>query len=110
MTDKDKGKDVVIGEPRVTDENKKILSREIIAQNYHDEEETLKITIRTESARGKAWSGNQADPSIQCTVDGSVSKGGRPRPMVDSLTTLHGWSRTIRNTSDPKNSSHNDPK
>jgi hypothetical protein len=76
VTDKDKGKDVVVGEPHVTDENKKILSREIIAHNTHDEKETLKITIRTESARGKAWSGNQADPSIQCTVDGPTSKGG----------------------------------
>jgi hypothetical protein len=52
VADKDKGKSIVIGDPRVIDESKHILSREVIAQKTPDGKGTLKISISTESARG----------------------------------------------------------
>jgi hypothetical protein len=50
----DKGKGVIIVDPCVSNEKRKILSREVIAQKTHDGRKTLKITIKTKSIRGQA--------------------------------------------------------
>jgi hypothetical protein len=50
VTDKDKGKGVLIGDPRVLDESKETISRKVIAENTPDRGETLKITIRSSNA------------------------------------------------------------
>jgi hypothetical protein len=50
---KDKGKVIVISDSRMIDENKQILSREVIAKKTLDGNKTLKITIWTERTGGK---------------------------------------------------------
>jgi hypothetical protein len=49
VVDKDKGKNVVIDDPRMIDENRQILFREVIAYKTADRKETLKITITTKN-------------------------------------------------------------
>jgi hypothetical protein len=51
--DKDKGKGIIIGDPRALDKNTKICCREVVAEKTPDDKETLKITIKSDDARGK---------------------------------------------------------
>jgi hypothetical protein len=48
VANKDKRKIIVIGKPQVLDEDKRVLSREVVAEKTPDGREMLKITIRNE--------------------------------------------------------------
>jgi hypothetical protein len=50
--DKGKGKEVIIGDVRKTDENNKISCRKVVAEKTPDGEETLKITNTTSNTWG----------------------------------------------------------
>jgi hypothetical protein len=50
VVNKHKGKGVLIGDTWALNENKKILSRKVIAERTQDGGETLKITIKSSSA------------------------------------------------------------
>jgi hypothetical protein len=54
--DKNKGKIVVISNPRVLNEDKSVLSREVVAEKTPDGGETLKIPNRNEDTRGQTRS------------------------------------------------------
>jgi hypothetical protein len=54
VTYNDKGKGILIDDPRVLDENKKIVSRKVIVEKTLDGGETLKITIKSYNTRGQA--------------------------------------------------------
>jgi hypothetical protein len=54
VTDNDKGKGILIDDPRVLDENKKIVLRKVIVEKTLDWGETLKITIKSYNTRGQA--------------------------------------------------------
>lgn len=54
VADNDKGKGILIDDPRVLDENKKIVSRKVIVEKTLDGGETLKITIKSYNTRGQA--------------------------------------------------------
>jgi hypothetical protein len=49
VVNKHKGKGVLIGDTWALNENKKILSRKVIAERTQDGGETLKITIKSSS-------------------------------------------------------------
>jgi hypothetical protein len=51
VADKEKRKGILIGDPRVLDENRKILSWEVVAEKTSDGGETLKITIKSSNTR-----------------------------------------------------------
>jgi hypothetical protein len=53
MTDKGKGKEVIIGDERKNDENNKISCRKVVAEKTPNGEETLKGTITTFNAGGR---------------------------------------------------------
>lgn len=69
VTDKGKGKGVLIGEPRVPDENKKTLSRKVFAERTPDKGETLKITIKSSKPRGQAQTSGMAKAPILRIAD-----------------------------------------
>jgi hypothetical protein len=69
VADKDKGKGIIIGDPQVLDENRKILSREVVAKTL-DGGETLKITIKSANARGQVLAGGRAKLPVLCITDG----------------------------------------
>jgi Fe2+ transport system protein B len=50
MVDEDKGKGIIIGDPRTLDENRKICCREVVAEKTLVDKETLKITIKSDNA------------------------------------------------------------
>jgi hypothetical protein len=52
VVDKDKEKSIIIGNSQALDENKRILSKEIMAKKTVDGGETLKITIMTDNTGG----------------------------------------------------------
>lgn len=52
VADKDKEKSIIIGNSQALDENKRILSKEIMAEKTVDGGETLKITIMTDNTGG----------------------------------------------------------
>jgi hypothetical protein len=49
----DKKATLLIGDPRVLDENKETLSRKFIIERIPEMGETLKITIRSTNTRGR---------------------------------------------------------
>jgi hypothetical protein len=53
VVDKEKGKGILISDPQVLDENRKILSREVITKKMTDGGEMLKITIKSSNTRGR---------------------------------------------------------
>jgi hypothetical protein len=53
VAEKDKGKSVLIGDPRVPDENKEALYRKVIVERTPDGGEMLKITIGSSNTRGR---------------------------------------------------------
>ena len=54
VVDKDTGKGVRIGDPRVPDESKETISKKVVAEKTPDEGETLKITIKSSNTRRQA--------------------------------------------------------
>jgi hypothetical protein len=70
VADKDKGKGVLIGDPRVPDESKETFSKKVIIKNTLDGGETLKITIRPSNTGGRHI------------------KGARPRPLLCASWTI----------------------
>jgi hypothetical protein len=64
---KTKGKSVVIGNPRVFDEDKTILSREVVVEKTLDGGNTLKITIRTKEPRVICKEAIEQSPML-CTL------------------------------------------
>jgi hypothetical protein len=85
VTDKDKGKGVLIGDPWVPNESKETISRKVVAEK-HQTRETLNITIRSSNAgdrRRKRVGSRLLFCASQMVwprgVDGPASQGGRSR-------------------------------
>jgi hypothetical protein len=53
VVDKEKGKSIIIGDHQAPDENMKNCCRKVVAEKTPDGKETLKITIKSNNARGK---------------------------------------------------------
>jgi hypothetical protein len=75
-TDKGKGKENIIGNPREADENIKISCRKVVAKKTADGEGTLKITIRASNAGRQVQAGGQAWPPILRIADGPGALDG----------------------------------
>jgi hypothetical protein len=80
---KEKRKGISVGDPWILDENRKILSREVIIYKTLDGGETPKITIKSSNTRGRrrgsgtyyahhGWSGLEAQ-MVQITRGRSAS-------------------------------------
>lgn len=69
MADKDKGKSVIISHPRVIDENKKIMSREVVAQRTSSGRDT-KDDHKIQGNWGKAQLATRPIPPVQHMMDG----------------------------------------
>lgn len=72
VANKDKRKIIVIGKPRVLDEDKRVLSREVVAEKTPDGREMLKITIRNEDT-GASPIGPRSRLPIQHHTDGPTN-------------------------------------
>jgi hypothetical protein len=88
--DKDKDKEVIIGDPREADENTKISYRKVVAEKTPDGGETLKNTIMTSNAGGGGGGGKQkpgqAYHPVLHTIDG-------PALDADGLDTARQFER-----------------
>jgi hypothetical protein len=73
--DKGKGKEIVIGNARESDENHKISCRKVVAEKTPDGGETLKVTITTSGTRGQARTKEQ-EPVLRIP-DGPTHRRGR---------------------------------
>jgi hypothetical protein len=60
MTDKGKGKEIIVGDTQEANENTKISCGKVMTEKTTDGGETLKITITTSNTRGQAQAGGQA--------------------------------------------------
>jgi hypothetical protein len=74
--DKGKGKEIIIGNTRETDENTKISCRKLVTEKTHDGGETLKITMMTSNTGGQVQAGDQARSPVLCTTDRPVHRRG----------------------------------
>jgi hypothetical protein len=94
--DKGKGEEIVIGNAREADENRKISCRKVVAEKTPDGGETLKVTITTSDAGGQARTKEQ-EPVLRIpdgltrrrgrsgtTLDGPENSSGRSDPTQDS--------------------------
>jgi hypothetical protein len=93
---KGKGKEIVIGNARETDENHKISCRKVVAEKTPDGGETLKVTIMTSGTGGQARTKEQEHvlrmpdgPTHRrgrsgTTPNGSEDSSGRSGPTQDS--------------------------
>jgi hypothetical protein len=106
----DKDKEIIISNPRETDENTKISCRKVVAEKTPDRGETLKIIITVSSATGQARTGDQVRPPVLRSADSpaqartvrdTIEQSGRVRRMVrqcpGTTTTTYLQSSTIRN-------------
>jgi hypothetical protein len=59
IADKEKGKEVIIGNTRETDERNKVSCRKVVAEKTPDGGETLKVTITTSGTGGKHKQGDR---------------------------------------------------
>jgi hypothetical protein len=69
VTDKDKRKSIIIGEPRAINDKTHILSREVIGQRTPDKKETLEIAVIFEDTGGQARSAIRPISSMQLPLD-----------------------------------------
>jgi hypothetical protein len=76
VVDKEKRKGILIGDPRVLDENRKILSWEVVAEKTSDGGETLKITIKSSNTRWHVEGGSGAKAPVLCIADGPGQRRG----------------------------------
>jgi hypothetical protein len=83
-TDKGKGKEIIINDPREANEITKISSRKVVAEKTLDGGETLKITILASNAGGQLQTDSQEQHPILCTVDGLARRHRRSRTPPDS--------------------------
>jgi type V secretory pathway adhesin AidA len=86
--DKDKDKEVIIGNAREADGNNKISCRKVVAEKTPDGGETLKVTITTSGTGGQAQTRGYAREPILHITDGPV-----PRHRW-SVTSLDGPERS----------------
>jgi hypothetical protein len=76
--DKEKGKEVIIGDARKVDENDKTSCRKVVAKKTPDGRETLKVTITTSGTRGKniPRDGRKNQYCTSRTVQGYAGRSG----------------------------------
>jgi hypothetical protein len=84
VTDKGKGKEVIIGDTREADENVKVSCRKVVAEKTPDGGKTLKITITASNVGRQVWVGGQAWAPILHTTDGPTRRCGRSEMPSDS--------------------------
>jgi hypothetical protein len=73
-----KGKNVVIGDPRLMNSNDKILAREVVAEKTHDGKSTLRIIVNAPKLGGQGDSASQ--PAVQAGPVRPVSSTGQTGP------------------------------
>ena len=72
VVDKDKGKGILIDDPRVLDESKETISRKVFAEKAPKRGEMLKITIRSSNTRGQAKKEGKIKSPVLSIMDGLV--------------------------------------
>jgi hypothetical protein len=87
VADKDKGKGIIIGDPHILDENRKNLSREVVAEKTLDGGDTLKITIKSSTLGGKHRQTARLSPLF--------SHHGRFGSLSDNPSNMGGWSDIV---------------
>lgn len=92
VADKEKGEGILIGDPRVTNENKKNSFRKVITEKTPDGGETLKITITSSSVGRQTQTGGEAKTHVLRIADGSTQSRGLFELLVDGLAREGGWS------------------
>jgi hypothetical protein len=75
------GKNVVIGEPREPKKGKKVLDHEVVQEKSNDNQESLKITIKSSGLRGQA----QTLVDKQKSATNIVIQRGSIRPTFKSV-------------------------
>jgi hypothetical protein len=106
VDDKDEGTSIVINDPRVTDESKHVLFRQVIAQKTPNGKETIKFTNRTKSTKDKL------DQMLDQPPLSSAHRMVQALTLDDLAHTRMVWLPTadsswmIKDTSDPKPSDH----
>ena len=103
MADKEKGKGILIDDPRVLNENSKILSREVVAEKMPDGGETLKITIKSSNAVGQAQAGSRARAPVLQIKDDAIQRREHFGSPANGLTATRDNSDFVpSNLDDPK--------
>jgi hypothetical protein len=92
VADKEKGEGILIGDPRVTNENKKNPFRKVITEKTPDGGETLKITITSSSVGRQTQTGSEAKIHVLRIADGPAQSRGLSESLVDGLAREGGRS------------------
>jgi hypothetical protein len=97
--DKEKGKEIIIGNTREADERNKVSCRKVVAEKTPDGGETLKVTITTSGTGGQAQTRGQAQEPVLCISDGPTHRRRRSGTTPDGPENSSGRSD---NTQDPQ--------
>jgi hypothetical protein len=81
--DKEKGKEVSIGNTQEADESNKVSCRKVVVEKTPDGGETLKVTITTSGIGGQAQTRGQAREPVLRIIDGLASRRGRSEASPD---------------------------
>jgi hypothetical protein len=100
--DKGKGKEVIIGDARKVDENKKNSCRRVVTERTPDGGQTLKVTITTSNTGGQTQAGNQALAPIMHIMDSSTHRSGRFETQPDSPDHSSGRSGNAQEPRQPR--------
>jgi hypothetical protein len=100
-TDKEKGKEVVIGNAREADENNKISCRKVVAEKTPDGGETPKVTITTSDTGGQVQTKGRVQEPILCISDGPTHRRRRFGTRPDDPENSSGRSGNIQDPQRP---------
>jgi hypothetical protein len=100
--DKGKGKEIIIGNAREADENKKNSCRKVVVEKTPDGGETLKITITASGSGGQAQTGRQAREPVLRITDGLPSRRGRSEASPDDSKTSGERSGYTQDSQQPR--------
>jgi hypothetical protein len=83
IADKGKDKEIIIGNTREVDGNRKISCRKVVAEKTPDGGETLKVTFTTSSTGGQAHTKGQDQEPVLRILDGPTHRRRRSGTMPD---------------------------
>jgi hypothetical protein len=87
IADKEKGKEVIIGDARKADENNKISCRKVVAEKTPDGGEAVKVTITTSGTWASADKGTGARTH--------TAHHGRFDVQTQTVRSIAGWSEVF---------------
>jgi CheY-like chemotaxis protein len=108
IADKEKGKEVIIGNTREADERNKVSCTKVVAEKTPDGGETLKVTITTSGTEGQAQTRGQAREPVLRITDSLHPDADGPKLLRTVRNIPADGPASLRTRNDHVHSNHDD--